>query len=397
MPRRVAQAQQILDQVREIRTRISDLQDRLQAAQSLRDNVSLIEEEQRRVDALQLQIADLKKRKEAAQKKSEASRLGRIAKSRIAVTRIPPSPRKGRVVAEEDSFWEIPTTSTNLMGRPSTGLLREDLIDLADVSTSFASPYPTEKTQKSLPRPKVFGGRFQQMRPPPVLRPVSPSTPETPQPPTPEQKSPSRPAPSTPVLQPTEDLEEDENDRTILPPSPSSSPPRSPPPDLSKIAVVNTPRRTNKVKVKVTHEVERIVAKMWATLGQVIMPGNKFDASAAGAERPPTAKATISHLEKVSSSTPAVDSPSASSISSTTTPSGPTLQEIMTCYLLLCLLSAAPSCSMPLNKLKEVVDGKGKALGGGAQPATRIIYSGVAKRLLKIDRGGGEQVVKFDA
>lgn len=52
---------------------------------------------------------------------------------------------------------------------------------------------------------------------------------------------------------------------------------------------------------------------------------------------------------------------------------------------------------MPLNKLKEVVDGKGKALGGGAQPATRIIYSGVAKRLLKIDRGGGEQVVKFDA
>lgn len=55
---------------------------------------------------------------------------------------------------------------------------------------------------------------------------------------------------------------------------------------------------------------------------------------------------------------------------------------------------------MPLNKVKESLTAKAST-GGSAvliagQGTTRVIYGCVAKRLIKIDRGGGEQVVKFD-
>lgn len=58
---------------------------------------------------------------------------------------------------------------------------------------------------------------------------------------------------------------------------------------------------------------------------------------------------------------------------------------------------------MPLNKLKEVLaskvngDDKGTAASlFGGQVTTRALYACVAKKLMKIERGGGEQVVKFD-
>jgi hypothetical protein len=46
---------------------------------------------------------------------------------------------------------------------------------------------------------------------------------------------------------------------------------------------------------------------------------------------------------------------------------------------------------MSLNKLKEAL-----AEGGGSAGGTRTMYACVAKKLIKIERGGGEQVVKFD-
>jgi hypothetical protein len=58
---------------------------------------------------------------------------------------------------------------------------------------------------------------------------------------------------------------------------------------------------------------------------------------------------------------------------------------------------------MPFNKLKDVLatkikgDDKSAAtnlLGG--QVTTRVLYACVAKKLVKIERGSGEQVVKFD-
>lgn len=62
---------------------------------------------------------------------------------------------------------------------------------------------------------------------------------------------------------------------------------------------------------------------------------------------------------------------------------------------------------MPLGKLKVLIAEKagsdgpapsGSLVGvlGGPQGTSRVLYGCVAKRLIKIDRGGGEQVVKFD-
>jgi hypothetical protein len=59
---------------------------------------------------------------------------------------------------------------------------------------------------------------------------------------------------------------------------------------------------------------------------------------------------------------------------------------------------------MPLNKLKDTLASKVKANGNagtathllGGQVTTRTLYACVAKKLVKIERGGGEQVVKFD-
>ena len=53
---------------------------------------------------------------------------------------------------------------------------------------------------------------------------------------------------------------------------------------------------------------------------------------------------------------------------------------------------------MPLNKVKEnlAINAKGSAGATGGQGTTRVLFGCVAKRLVKIDRGGREQIVKFD-
>ena len=53
---------------------------------------------------------------------------------------------------------------------------------------------------------------------------------------------------------------------------------------------------------------------------------------------------------------------------------------------------------MSLSKVKNNLAAKTKEGGasGAGQSTTRVLYGCVAKRLVKIDRGGGEQIVKFD-
>ena len=104
------------------------------------------------------------------------------------------------------------------------------------------------------------------------------------------------------------------------------------------------------------------------------------------------------HLQTLAAQTPAPDSPSLSSETSLSVPpTGPTSQQILTAHLLLALLSSPPSFSLPLNKVKDELSlkagGTAAAVGVGS---TRVLYGCVAKRLVKIERGGGEQVVKFD-
>jgi len=108
-------------------------------------------------------------------------------------------------------------------------------------------------------------------------------------------------------------------------------------------------------------------------------------------------KRCSSLLRTLTTKTPAPLSPSESSLSSlSTVPTPrdePTVQQIQTAQLLLALLMAQPSCALPMNRLKDIMTGN---VGATGMPHTRALYACVAKRLVKIERGKGEQSVKFD-
>lgn len=124
------------------------------------------------------------------------------------------------------------------------------------------------------------------------------------------------------------------------------------------------------------------------------------------------------HLQTLSvaplSSAPSpLSSPSISSRSGAADrPSKPSSQQILTAHLLLALLDSPPHFSMSLAAVKDALATRaqadiskeegGQAKGKGAitivsgQNTTRALYALVAKRLVKIERGRGEQIVKFD-
>lgn len=120
-------------------------------------------------------------------------------------------------------------------------------------------------------------------------------------------------------------------------------------------------------------------------------------------------------LQNISSQQPSPTSPSTHSTLSLTTHTHDahhlTTQQILTAHLLLTLL-AAPDQALPLNKAKEALAARGlgapapapgttafslAGLGAGGQGLeSRALYGCVAKRLLKIDRGAREQIVRFN-
>ena len=110
-----------------------------------------------------------------------------------------------------------------------------------------------------------------------------------------------------------------------------------------------------------------------------------------------TDKCCSSLLRMLASKTPAPLSPTESSLSSfsaaLTPRDEPTIQQVQTAQLLLALLMAQPSCTLPMNRLKDIMTGN---VGANGAPHTRALYACVAKRLVKIERGKGEQSVKFD-
>ena len=72
---------------------------------------------------------------------------------------------------------------------------------------------------------------------------------------------------------------------------------------------------------------------------------------------------------------------------------------MLTAHLLIALLEATPpQYALPLAKVKEILSARGEkgaaVIGSGA--STRVLYGCVAKRLVRIDRGRGEQTVRFD-
>lgn len=110
-----------------------------------------------------------------------------------------------------------------------------------------------------------------------------------------------------------------------------------------------------------------------------------------------TDESNSSALRTLASKTPDPSSPTEGSLSSfSTVPTprdDPTVQQIQTAQLLLALLTAQPSHTLPMNRLKDIMNGNAGTTGA---PHTRALYACVAKRLVKIDRGKGGQSVRFD-
>lgn len=110
-----------------------------------------------------------------------------------------------------------------------------------------------------------------------------------------------------------------------------------------------------------------------------------------------TDECNSSVLRTLASKTPAPSSPTGSSLSSFSTAQcphdEPTTQQIQIAQLLIALLTAQPSHTLPMNRLKDIMTGNAGATGA---PHTRALYACVAKRLVRIERGKGEQSVRFD-
>ncbi|EKM54026.1 uncharacterized protein PHACADRAFT_145606 [Phanerochaete carnosa HHB-10118-sp] len=381
MPRYQEQAEHILEQLQMFREKIRSLNEKIKQSSVSEPNQpqvspkSLGKQEERRIAQAQARIVELKKQKEVLLRKSK---LG-PSKGPKSSSRVPVEPRAPLPDEQEQDFWNTPGAAARTLH--FTGeLLTDEHIDVGDMPESLGSP-----TRASAPRSRGTSSRALQF----TSRSHSASI-EPEQPPEQDVEEPDEP-PELSQLEP----EADEDVTVMLqrPPSVESSrrmvrsPPQPEPLRRVQAAADVIPKRE---KTKVSAELEVIVAKIWATVGETIMPGRQYDLT-----RPPKAQETIAHLQSLATQTPSLDSPSTSSLSSLATgtqPAALTSQHILTACMLLALLNSPPNYAMSLGALKDTL---AKAEGAAAG-VTRPIYGCVAKRLLKIERGGGEQVVKFD-
>ncbi|KAM5543105.1 hypothetical protein V8D89_002979 [Ganoderma adspersum] len=398
MPRASEQALQITDLLQEVRESIQSLSEQLKqqtdadAASPPLSPKSAVKQEERQISDLQLQIQYLRERKVELAKKPQIPLKGK-RDSKPPTT----APSAEAPDEREETFWNTPGAAARTLHFTGDSLLDEE-VDLGDVSTtSFDTPVVRQKKIPSLQAreqiverkdeepaedieeedgvAEVLGEADDTAEPTVTFE--KPGMPDY------EGRSPPEPSP-----------EPEEVDAT--PPSPQDVEP----------PMAATPHHRHKVKV--TTELERIVEKIWATVGEVIMPGHPFDAlgRSTNKSKPPRAKETMTYLRELSARSPTPSSPSASSFSSFSAPSGPssapTAQQVLTAHMLLSLLGA-PSQALTLRALKDALTQKASSVGAstgvgliGGSAVTKPLYGCVAKRLLKIERGAGEQVVKFD-
>lgn len=374
MPRAYSQVVALLEELQLTRDSIQETIELLQSNQ-VTDGPSIksmIDSEERSLHHYEKKVDALRKRRDLLT--TQAKRSSRTA---IAGKKNAPPPRPitpvvpSRADAEEESFWATPGRAFT-----SENLLHEQ-VDIGELSVASMSspPAPSPSTHKrSIPQP---------------LAEVAAKIAEDSQDAC-ELRDPS------PVVEDV--INEILHVEPAATPAGSSSEPPAADIPLTRVPEPETPG--TKARLRINTEVERIVAKIWATMGDVIMPGHPYRTAGDGS-KPPRAKQTIAHLQSVSALVPTPSSPSQSSLlSANAAPSQPTPHQILTAHLLLTLLSCPPKFSMPLNKLKESLAVKASTGGSAAlvagQGTTRVLYGCVAKRLVKIERGGGEQVVKFD-
>ncbi|TFK44596.1 hypothetical protein BDQ12DRAFT_708501 [Crucibulum laeve] len=386
MPRAQTQVEDILERLDAVHANIASLGNILQQSQpSSEQSVKLrLEQEETRIRDLQVKISEFNKRKLAVMAQTQTPAKTQLKTNPQAKASPPPS------TSEEDQFWNTPAASRTL--RFSDDLLMDEQMDVGDVTATFTSPIASThpKQHRTLLSPSPFGKEAK----------LSTSDPFE-----------HRPVPPEVLSSKNDDRESSitfdgsfartslaHDHLEQLPPLQSSEEVTSH--FLSTHLKIDFSKQT---KTRITSEVERIVFRIWTTVGDIIMPGHPFDTSGVTTigKKPPLAQETLSHLQQLSTLSNVPQSPSESSVSTltTTAPSHPTFQQILTAYLLHSLL-LSPSHSLPLNKVKEMLSDKacttGSPVDSAGQSTTRILYGCVAKRLIRIDRGGGEQVVKFD-
>ncbi|KJA27774.1 hypothetical protein HYPSUDRAFT_62813 [Hypholoma sublateritium FD-334 SS-4] len=352
MPRAYDQIVTVLNRLNAVRANISELAKALEKTgkedKELPTKARIVEEE-RQIKDLQARLAELAKLKDGNASKGKA-----VVKPVRPPAPKPPPPKApaSPTSPQEDKFWATKGEPSRTL-RFSENLLDEE-VNIGDVSSSsFGTPLA------QMPRLKMLGDAdddtITQFPPRDVLQALN---------------------------------DDDDSDGIV---SSKKSVPETPPPIAQTVTPVppstETPTARQR-KVKVNIELERIVTKIWATVGDIIAP--HLTAS------PLSVPDTIAYLEELSNQEPSPDSPTASSVSSTALEGGvppkPNAQQIQYAYLITMLLSAAPHYSLPMNTVKENFAAKSKTNAG----TTRVLFQGVAKRLIKIDRGRGEQIVKFD-
>jgi hypothetical protein len=395
MPRARSQVQGLINKLDEARRNIRRLSETLQQLTSSNpasgpsSQESTAADEERRIQDLQARLNELCKQKDDILRASNPAPKSKPSQKLARA----PSPLT-LPEAQEEMFWNTPAASARTLR--FTEKLMDEEVDINDMSViSFTSPVPRPRSVlSSLGLPvdddPLDHGEHNMGEGDSVLPDIS-----------------NRPEEELPDSE--LEVNDVDGEQTVvlnklpssLPPNPAlpddAMPPETPlsaNPDSQTLAP-GPPESARKPKIRMVAEIEKIVVKIWSTVGEIIMPGHPFDptGSISGGSKPPRAKETLAHLESLSSQTPSPTSPAASSYSSlapSMIPGQPTSQQIATCRLLLTLLQQ-PGFSMSLNKLKEAL-----AEGGSSAGGTRTMYACVAKKLIKIERGGGEQVVKFD-
>ncbi|KAL4080233.1 hypothetical protein V8B97DRAFT_718024 [Scleroderma yunnanense] len=407
MPRARAQVIALIGQLDEIRANINHLNETIQELTSLglatapETQISSVAEEEERINGLQNRLAELRIQKESLLQANDLK--PRTKPLTCPKSKLPhPQLSDSEADPQEDAFWFTPATPARTLR--FTDKLMDEEVDFGEVSTiSFDSPGPAAPrsvfaslaTGKSpdnedladvtTPDDSIFGLGVQRDD-------VSN-----------EKSQDAFDGEGEEHVSSQLDVSEDEEQTVVLkkfaptpppqlPDDPSSQPASgaysgsSDPPVEVQFANEPAPKAP---KVRVTPELERIVAKIWCTVGDIIMPGSSYSNDV----KPPRAKETLAHIQLLATQSPSPQSPTTSSHSSFLTSTsasatsgvvtGPTPHQINTAQLLHALLTA-PNHAMQLNKLKE-------AIGG-----TRALYACVAKKLVRIDRGGGEQIVLFD-
>ncbi|KAK7692830.1 hypothetical protein QCA50_004465 [Cerrena zonata] len=399
MPRASEQAERIIEQLSAVRDNIFQLSETLKQANVTESSTpppspgSAIQAEEDRIQEIRADMMELKKKKEALLKRKTGIRTASKIQHSKAKPK-PPPPMSPDV--QEESFWNTPAANARTL-HFNDDLLTDETLDLAN-SSAFASPIPESKSHAYPPRAgsrTVASGRH-----------LSFAQTVDGEPPYDDTKGNSdNSGNDVPLLEQLEAARDpspdhsssglDEEDATIrLGPVTQISP------QLADAFTPATPDVPKKARLKVTTELELIVTKIWSTIGDIIMPGNPFDVNGLTGSKPPHAKETIAHLRSTMAQTPIPGSPTASlsSLSTAPPPPGqPTAHQVLIAQVLLALLDSPPHYSVPLNQLKTMIAGTeaGKGLIGTA--LTKPIYNLVAKRCLKIDRGGKEQMVKFAA